>query len=232
MPHFSGLPFADITNLIAELPTRESETPKNVQDLATWFLTHSGKRTLLKPFLVWLGTSHASSASNTLARAELNALSNGESLMNKLCAGLDIGLKAFDLGIDFPATALSEAECAATIAYGMEALAGEPDFVLLTSFSEAAPPAPLSSLKELAASGRREIAALLGAFIAARLQNTPIFYAGAAAKQAHSLLETLHPKAGNHALNAAHFFKLHTNESEACLLATSLLRGALCQSQP
>jgi nicotinate-nucleotide--dimethylbenzimidazole phosphoribosyltransferase len=228
MPHFSGLPFEDISNLIQDLPARDSLTPQTLDTLAAWFHQHSGKKNLLKPFLIWLGTAHAATPATGLARQTLISLSDGSSPINKRCAGLDIGLKAFDLGIDFPSQTLSEPECAATIAYGMEALAGEPDLILLTSFCEGLPAPPLLSLDALAQSGRRDIAALFGAMLAARLQNVPVFFAGAAAKNAHALLEHLHPQSGNHALNAAHFFKLDTHESEACLAATALLRAALC----
>jgi nicotinate-nucleotide--dimethylbenzimidazole phosphoribosyltransferase len=54
----------------------------------------------------------------------------GGAAINQICAVYDLSLKVYDLALDMPtgdivtAAALQEAECAATMAYGMEAIAG------------------------------------------------------------------------------------------------------------
>ncbi len=61
----------------------------------------------------------------------------GGAAVNQICNAFDIGLKVFELALDIPtgditcAAALEEAECAATIAYGMEAIAGGCDLLCI-----------------------------------------------------------------------------------------------------
>ncbi|WP_407051450.1 nicotinate-nucleotide--dimethylbenzimidazole phosphoribosyltransferase [Methyloraptor flagellatus] len=61
----------------------------------------------------------------------------GGAAINQLCAAFDIGLKVFELALEVPTPDISETDafdeagCAATMAFGMEALAGQPDLVCL-----------------------------------------------------------------------------------------------------
>ncbi|MDK9698180.1 MAG: nicotinate-nucleotide--dimethylbenzimidazole phosphoribosyltransferase [Siculibacillus sp.] len=61
----------------------------------------------------------------------------GGAAINQICMVSDIGLKVFELALDFPtpdiseADAFEEAACAATMAYGMEALADGTDLLCL-----------------------------------------------------------------------------------------------------
>lgn len=70
-------------------------------------------------------------------RAMLASFSAGHAAINQLCKTFDLGLKVFDLAIDLPtadfteAPALEEAACAATIGFGMEAIAGGTDLLCL-----------------------------------------------------------------------------------------------------
>ncbi len=60
---------------------------------------------------------------------------NGGAAINQLCKSFDLGLKVFELALEIPTrditeeAALEEAECAATMAYGMEAVAGDVDLL-------------------------------------------------------------------------------------------------------
>ncbi len=60
---------------------------------------------------------------------------NGGAAINQLCKSFDLGLKVFELALEMPTrditeeAALEEAECAATMAYGMEAVAGDVDLL-------------------------------------------------------------------------------------------------------
>ena len=62
--------------------------------------------------------------------------------MNQLALGAEAGLKVFDLALDMPVPdirtheALSEAACAATMAFGMEAIAGGTDILCLGAAGE------------------------------------------------------------------------------------------------
>jgi nicotinate-nucleotide--dimethylbenzimidazole phosphoribosyltransferase len=59
----------------------------------------------------------------------------GGAAINQICQAEDIGLKVYELALDLPTPDISEADafdeagCAATMAFGMEALAGGPDLL-------------------------------------------------------------------------------------------------------
>jgi nicotinate-nucleotide--dimethylbenzimidazole phosphoribosyltransferase len=61
----------------------------------------------------------------------------GGAAVNQLCKTFGLGLKVFELALDIPtrditeAAALDEAECTATMAYGMEAVADAPDLLCI-----------------------------------------------------------------------------------------------------
>jgi len=69
----------------------------------------------------------------SVTRAMLENFAAGGAAVNQICATYGIGLKVFELALDVPtaditeAPAMDEAACAATIAFGMEAVAGEVD---------------------------------------------------------------------------------------------------------
>jgi len=66
----------------------------------------------------------------SVTRAMLQNFSSGGAAVNQICGAFGLGLKVFELALDLPTKditqepAMSEAECAATIAFGMEAIAG------------------------------------------------------------------------------------------------------------
>jgi nicotinate-nucleotide--dimethylbenzimidazole phosphoribosyltransferase len=72
-----------------------------------------------------------------VTRQMLANFSAGGAAINQICATFDIGLKVFDLALDIPTDditegpAMDEAACAATMAFGMEALAGGTDLLVL-----------------------------------------------------------------------------------------------------
>jgi nicotinate-nucleotide--dimethylbenzimidazole phosphoribosyltransferase len=72
-----------------------------------------------------------------MARARLEFLAQGGGAVNRIGRGLGAGVDVFDLALDRPvrdaafARALSLREAAATLAFGMEALAKEPDLLIL-----------------------------------------------------------------------------------------------------
>src|SRR5271157_2461495 len=62
---------------------------------------------------------------------------SGGAAINQICKTFDISLKVYELALEKPTgditreAAMDEKTCAATMAYGMEALAGEPDLLVL-----------------------------------------------------------------------------------------------------
>lgn len=175
----------------------------------------------------------------------------GKAAVNQICAAFGAGLRVFDLALDIPTPdiverdALSEAECAATMAFGMEALAGEPDLLCLgemgignTTVAAALHHAlyggraeewvgpgtgstgevlackvaaveqavarcaghlddPLEVLRRL---GGREVAAMAGAILAARMQRVPVVLDGYVVTAAAAVLHALDPRTIEHCL--------------------------------
>jgi nicotinate-nucleotide--dimethylbenzimidazole phosphoribosyltransferase len=72
-----------------------------------------------------------------VTRQMLMNFSAGGAAINQICSTFDVGLKVFDLALDIPTKditvepAMDEAACAATMAFGMEAIAGGTDLLVL-----------------------------------------------------------------------------------------------------
>jgi len=178
----------------------------------------------------------------------------GGAAINQICKTFGLGLKVFELALELPTrditedAALDEAECAATIAYGMEAIADGCDLLCIgemgignTTIAAAIAHAlfggapedwvgpgtgvdsrglrhkadavrravalhgahlsdPLEVLRRL---GGREIAAMTGAILAARLQRVPVLLDGYVATAAAAVLHAMRSDALDHCI-AAH----------------------------
>lgn len=156
----SGLPFDDIRELIANLPSadrqairakrdREAQLTKpqgslgRLEDLSEWVAGWRGSATILRPVVTVFAGTHGVTKQNVspypseVTQQMVTNFASGGAAINQICAAYDLGLKVFDLALDYPTgdisveAAMDEKTCAATIAYGMEALAGEPDLVCL-----------------------------------------------------------------------------------------------------
>lgn len=178
---------------------------------------------------------------------------NGGAAISQICALHEINLRVFELALELPTgditqePALDDRMCAATIAYGMEAIAGKPDLICigemgignttvaaaifaalyggtgadwvgrgtgvddagLTRKADAVDRAlarhkgeldhPLAILARL---GGREIAAMLGALLAARHQKVPVIVDGFVATSAAAIAHAINPAAIDHCLFA------------------------------
>lgn len=178
---------------------------------------------------------------------------NGGAAISQTCALHEINLRVFELALELPTgditqePALDDQMCAATIAYGMEAVAGKPDLMGLgemgignTTIAAAifaalyggtgadwagrgsglddaglarkieAIDRALALHKEalghplaiLARLGGREVAAMLGALIAARHQKVPVVIDGYVATAAAAIAHAVNPEAIDHCLFA------------------------------
>lgn len=186
--------------------------------------------------------------------AMLASFSAGHAAINQLCKSFDLGLKVFDLAIQLPTNdftleaAMEEAACAATIGFGMEAIANGTDLLCIgemgignttsaaaiytalyggraadwtgrgTGIDDAGHArkiavieaglarhaghldAPLEILRRL---GGREIAAMAGAILAARIERVPVILDGFVSTAAAAILKAIEPSALDHCL-AAH----------------------------
>lgn len=177
----------------------------------------------------------------------------GGAAISQICQLHELNLRVFELALDLPTgditrePAMDDRMCAATIAYGMEAIAGKPDLLAIGEMgignttvaaaiyaalyggtgadwvgrgtgvddlglirkAEAVDRAlavhsealgdPLSILASL---GGREIAAMVGAIIAARAQKTPVIVDGFVATSAAAIAHAVNPEAIDHCIFA------------------------------
>lgn len=173
----------------------------------------------------------------------------GGAAISQICALHGLNLRVFELALELPTgditreAALDDKMCAATIAYGMEAIAGKPDLLCIgemgignttvaaaiyaalyggsgsdwvgrgtgvddaglarkaaavdaaIAFHGAQLTNPLAILARL---GGREIAAMLGALIAARHQKIPVIVDGFVATSAAAVAHAVNPEAIDH----------------------------------
>ncbi|AZO47022.1 MAG: nicotinate-nucleotide--dimethylbenzimidazole phosphoribosyltransferase [Mesorhizobium sp.] len=116
-----------------------------LEDIAAWLAAWSGQAppAVRRPQVaIFAGnhgvTRHAVSPRPVAATADAVELcAAGGAAINQVCIANDLGLKVFDLALDVPTgditeeAALDERGCAATIAFGMEAVAGGADLICL-----------------------------------------------------------------------------------------------------
>lgn len=271
----SGLPFDDFRNLIANLPgpdsmalasarDRDSQLTKplgslgRMEEIAFWLAAWTGRKPAVnRPLVAIFAGNHGVTKQKItpyppeVTKQMVANFSNGGAAINQICATYDLGLKVFDLALDYPTNditeeaALSERDCAATMAFGMEAIAGGTDLLCLgemgignTTIAAAINLAlyggtaedwvgpgtgsegevlkrkiaavekavalhkdhlsdPLEILRRL---GGREIAAIAGAILAARMERIPVLLDGYVVTAAAAILKAANPSALDHCL--------------------------------
>lgn len=272
----TGLPFDDIRALIPMLPKpgdgfvddvrardRQLTKPEGalgrleeiVEHLAAW--QGRSKPSVARPVVAVFAGNHGvvtqgvSAYPQAVTRAMLENFAAGGAAINQICATYDLGLKVFELALDFPTNditqepAFDEAGCAATVAFGMEAIAGGADLLCLgemgignTTVAAAIYYAlyggdaahwvgrgtgvddagfkrkvdavrravdlnrgqlsdPLEVLRRV---GGREIAAIMGAILAARMERIPVVLDGYVVTAAAAILHALDPSTLDHCL--------------------------------
>ncbi|MCW5695270.1 MAG: nicotinate-nucleotide--dimethylbenzimidazole phosphoribosyltransferase [Bauldia sp.] len=145
----AGLPAADRA-AVAALRERRLGSPAGelgaFEDILAWLAAWQGKDppTASRPQIVVFAGNHGVAARHRRGGAarEIAALAAGTTTLNRLCQANGIGLKAFDLALETAtadsarAPAMSEVECAATIAFGMEAAAGNVDLLAVSGIGD------------------------------------------------------------------------------------------------
>lgn len=271
----TGLPFDDFRSLLSNLPgpvehaadavrLRDAKLTKppgalgRMEDIAEWLSAWTGRSpSVTRPLVAVFAGNHGVTkqgvspypASVTAQMVENFAA--GGAAINQICIANDLGLKVFDLALDVPTVdftedaALSERDCAATMAYGMESIAGGTDLLCIGEMgignttvasaiyhglyggnaedwvgpgtgADAAQMAvkadvvgravalhkahlhdPLEVLRRL---GGREIAAMAGAILAARVERIPVVIDGFVATSAAAILHAANSTALDHCL--------------------------------
>jgi len=155
----SGLPFDDYRQLLRALPgpdeaarARAAERSSRLSaqgpalgrlgTIAEWLAAWTGRDPqILRPLVALFAGTHDIARRHLFAgrpdetQAMIEHAAAGGAAVNQLCAANDLGLKVFDLALHMPVgdisagAALDERGCAATMAFGMEAVAGGIDLL-------------------------------------------------------------------------------------------------------
>ncbi len=157
----SGLPFDDIRNLLRTMPGPDTAAAQKVaerdamltkppgalgrlEEIAIWLATWSGRSPRInRPLVAIFAGNHGVTAkgvspfpSDVTAQMVANFGAGGAAI-NQICVAHDLGLKVFDLALELPTgniseePAMDEKTCAATMAYGMESIAGGTDLLCI-----------------------------------------------------------------------------------------------------
>ncbi len=271
----SGLPFDDFRELLRNLPgpdsaalatarDRDAQLTKppgalgRLEEIAFWLAAWTGRAPAVnRPLVAIFAGNHGVTKQGvtpfppSVTAQMVENFAAGGAAINQICVSQDLGLKVFDLALEYPTgditeeAALSERDCAATMAFGMEAVAGGTDLLCIgemgignTTIAAAINLAlyggtaadwvgpgtgsqgevlarkiaavdkavalhadhlgdPLEVLRRL---GGREIAAMAGAILAARMQKIPVIIDGYVATTAAAILKAANPAALDHCL--------------------------------
>lgn len=269
-------PFNDFRALLTNLPVadefstilakKRQENLKKVRgslgklgDIAVWYAGWRGtqKPIVTRPLVAIFSGNHGIVEENitpfpqSMTQKMVENFASGGAAINQICIAYDLGLKIFDLALEYPTmnitkdAAMDERSTAATMAFGMESIAGGIDLLCLgemgignTTIASALCVAlfggeveewtekamgegdifyqrkiaavktavslhkehfndPFEIMRRL---GGREIAAIIGAILAARMEKIPVILDGFVATAAAAILYKMHPRALEHVL--------------------------------
>ncbi|WP_336294690.1 nicotinate-nucleotide--dimethylbenzimidazole phosphoribosyltransferase [Bartonella sp. CB169] len=228
-------------------------------DIAVWYAGWRGteKPVIKQPLVAIFAGSHGVTEENvtpfpqSMTQKMVQNFATGGAAINQICVAYDLGLKIFDLALEYPTmnitkdAAMDERSAAATMAFGMESIAGGTDLLCIgemgignTTVASALCLAlfggeveewtgkgmasegefykrkmaavkvavslhknhfkdPFEIMRRL---GGREIAAMVGAILAARMEKVPVILDGFVATAAAAVLYKMHPRALDHTL--------------------------------
>jgi nicotinate-nucleotide--dimethylbenzimidazole phosphoribosyltransferase len=271
----SGLPFDDFRELLRNLPgpdtsalavarERDSQLTKpagalgRLEEIAFWLAAWTGRSPqVTRPLVAIFAGNHGVTAQgvspfpSSVTAQMVGNFAAGGAAINQICVANDLGLKIFDLALEVPTgdisveAAMDERTCAATMAFGMEAIAGGTDLLCIgemgignttiaaaifyglyggsavdwvgpgtgsegevlarkiaavetaVALHKAHLDDPLELLRRL---GGRELAAMAGAILAARMERIPVLIDGYVATAAAAVLHAVNPSALDHCL--------------------------------
>lgn len=157
----TGLPFDDFRSLLKTLPSCDEAAAATVreqfgrmakpagslgrlEEIAAWLAGWTGRPpAVTRPLVAIFAGNHGVAARNVSPRpvsatqGAVEMCAAGGAAVNQLCIAGDLGLKVFDLALHLPTAdfvedaAIDERGCAATMAFGMEAIAGGIDIIAI-----------------------------------------------------------------------------------------------------
>ncbi len=271
----TGMPFDDFRELLGNLPgpdeaaaaiarERDSRLTKppgalaRMEEIAFWLASWTGRQpAVTRPLVAVFAGNHGVTRKGVspfpadVTQQMVANFAAGGAAINQICAAHDLGLKVFDLALEVPTgditeePALSERDCAATMAFGMESIAGGTDLLCIGEMGignttiaaaichglfggkaadwvgpgtgaageglkrkiaavEAAVALHSAHLKDplelLRRLGGREIAAMAGAILAARMERIPVILDGYVTGAAAAVLFAANPSALDHCI--------------------------------
>ncbi|HUO55175.1 MAG TPA: nicotinate-nucleotide--dimethylbenzimidazole phosphoribosyltransferase [Rhodoblastus sp.] len=250
---------------VSAVRARDAELTKppgalgRLEKIVEWLAAWQGRAepTLERPTVVVFAANHGVVAQGvspypaSVTGQMLKNFSSGGAAVNQICAIHGAGLKVFELALNLPTRDITEApamearECAATLAYGMEAIAGGADLLALgemgignttvaaaifcalyggeaedwvgrgTGVDDAGLKRKADAVRRAVALhkdfcddpfevlrrlGGREIAAMAGAILAARMERIPVLLDGYVVCAAAAILHALDPSSLDHCL--------------------------------
>ncbi|ODN69128.1 nicotinate-nucleotide--dimethylbenzimidazole phosphoribosyltransferase [Methylobrevis pamukkalensis] len=146
----SRLPVAD-EDAVAQVRARDTDLTKpagslgRMEEFAEWLAGWQAKAPprVMRPVVAIFAGNHGVAAKGVSAypqsvtQAMVENFAAGGAAINQICSTFDLGLKVFDLALHVPTPditeedAFDEAGCAATMAFGMEAIAGGTDLLVI-----------------------------------------------------------------------------------------------------
>jgi len=116
-----------------------------LEEIAAWVAGWQGKArpSVMRPLVCVFAGNHGvvrhgvSPYPQSVTRQMLENFAAGGAAINQICATYELGFKVFDLALDLPTgdiateAAFDEKACVATMAFGMEAIAGGTDLLCL-----------------------------------------------------------------------------------------------------
>jgi nicotinate-nucleotide--dimethylbenzimidazole phosphoribosyltransferase len=136
---------------VASVRARDRELTKppgslgRLEEIVEWLAAWQGRSNpvVTRPVVCVFAANHGvvthgvSPYPQDVTRQMLENFAAGGAAINQICAAYDLGFKAFDLALDVPTAditqeaAMEEKDCVATMAFGMEAIAGGADLLAL-----------------------------------------------------------------------------------------------------
>lgn len=261
--------------------TKPAGSMGRLEELVEWLAAWQGKAppAVTRPLVAIFAGNHGiaeqgvSAFPASVTQQMVENFSAGGAAINQLCTENNLGLKVFDLALDMPTPditlkdAFDEKTCAATMAFGMEAIAGGTDLLCIGEMGIAnttvaaaiyyalyggrpedwvgagtgvdnaglqrkvdvvrravgrASVSRSNGLEVLRRLGGREIAAMCGAILAARVERVPVIVDGFVATSSAAILHSVSPSAIDHCL-----FSHVSNEQAHAAVLNKLGKTAL-----
>ncbi len=148
-------PLDDFRALLARMPALDEGAARRVrenfartgdgslgrlEEIAAWLAASTGRMPAVsRPLVAVFAASHGVAGEPTIAGTQrlVERAAQGSAAVNQICLSHDLGLKFYDLALDVPTqdftqrAALDQRSAAATVAFGMEAVAGGIDVIAL-----------------------------------------------------------------------------------------------------